>query len=111
MRPGQLRYAMPGKLRGIHVVDPLAVDMDVEPLWQVRKPFGHDSFAAVALVQERRNDRKPELSRRGLWILQALVHRCQNWNPRRMGLFSGTSPGGCTLTNRSGNRKRMPRRS
>jgi|ERR1700723_1851320 hypothetical protein len=108
MRSGQFRYAMPSALREIHVLNTLAVDIHLETVRQVGQPFGHDSLAAVALVKERGNKRNSEPSRPGLLILRALVPSRQNWNPRRIDLLGGTRPGGCTLTNRSGNRKRIP---
>ena len=52
-----------------NVLDALAVDVDVENVWQVRQPLDHDPLTAVALIEERRDHSEAGLLFRGVHAL------------------------------------------
>ena len=61
VRAGKFRDAVPGDRRKIQVFDVLAVDVDVKLARDLRDPLDRNPFRAVALVQERRNNREASL--------------------------------------------------
>src|SRR5580704_11511907 len=80
--------AMPGEGREVHILDALAVNMDVEVASEARNPFDDHAFCAVAFIKERRNDGEDWFawgrghSARGLCLVVKTMHG-EKWCPRR----------------------------